>query len=338
MNNLFKFRMKAFALAAVLLVSVLGAFAQERIAIIDAGSSGSRLYVYEISKDGKSISNLCNAKKDLPLSKVAAHKDSVKVYMDIITSQYKTDETIPLYVLATAGMRTGNSESQVYAHIRNYSNKHYKVKKAMTISGRYEGLYAWIALNYESKKLGYGISTPQKPLTYTSGSTFGIIEIGGASMQIAFAAQSSGYNPKDLVDRQGFSNIYCKSYLGGGVDRIFEDFPDPAVCRYSAVIKDLPKLDKPVVFYGLGTPLKIAVNSLQKKSFDEYINGLPDDTKENHHPKSNANYIRWLADSLGIPVQDIRIPDTEISWTKGAVIDIVINKNEPEPFDYSNPN
>lgn len=177
MNNLFKFRMKAFALAAVLLVSVLGAFAQERIAIIDAGSSGSRLYVYEVSKDGK-ISNLCNAKKDLPLSRVAAHKDSVKVYMDLITSQYKTDETIPLYVLATAGMRTGNSESQVYAHIRNYSNKHYKVKKAMTISGRYEGLYAWIALNYESKKLGYGISTPQKPLTYTS-CTYGIIEMRG---------------------------------------------------------------------------------------------------------------------------------------------------------------
>ena len=66
MNNLFKFRIKAFALIALLLVSLSSAFAQTKIAIIDAGSSGSRLYVYEISQDGKSVTTLCNKKENLP--------------------------------------------------------------------------------------------------------------------------------------------------------------------------------------------------------------------------------------------------------------------------------
>lgn len=50
MNSFFKFRMKAFALMTLLLIGFSSAFAQQKkgtVAIIDAGSSGSRLYVYE---------------------------------------------------------------------------------------------------------------------------------------------------------------------------------------------------------------------------------------------------------------------------------------------------
>lgn len=341
MNNLFKFRMKAFALIALLLVSFSSAFAQQKIAIVDAGSSGSRLYVYEFSTDGKSVSTLYNGDSIVSkLSGVVVCEDSVKKYMDSITAKYKTNETIPLYVLATAGMRTGNSESQVYNFIRSYRHNNYEIKKAITISGRYEGLYAWIALNYEYKNLGYSISTPQKPLTY-SGSTFGIIEIGGASMQIAFATQSSDptpkYNEKDLINRKGFSRIYCKSYLGGGVDRIFDNFKSPDWDKrlYSNSIKGLPKLNANMKFYGLGTPIAKAIENITTKKLDM---GLDDDTNENHHPKSNANYIKWLAKDLNIKIENIKIPKTKISWTKGAALDIIINGQEPEPFDYANPN
>lgn len=325
--------MKAFALIALLLVSFSSAFAQQKIAIIDAGSSGSRLYVYEISKDGKSINTLFNAKKDLPLSNV--HNDGVAIYIDSITSQYKTNETIPLYVLATAGMRNVDSikASRIYSEMKGKTINKYNIKDAKTISGRYEGLYAWIALNYEYKKLGYSVSTPQKPLTYTSSSTLGIIEIGGASMQIAFATQPSDvYNKENLIDRKGFSRIYCKSYLGGGVDEIFKNNNS----SYSDYIKELPKLDKTMEFYGLGTPIKIAVNNLTNCTLDKYISSL-NNKETKFHPISNAKYITWLANSLGIKIEDIKIPQTDISWTKGAALDIVINHAAPESFNY-NPN
>lgn len=352
MNNLFKFRMKAFALIALLLVSVSNAFAQQEIAIIDAGSSGSRLYVYKISKDGKSIKTLCNEKKNLPLSKVVAHKDSVIAYMESITSLFQPEKyniplkknSIPLYVLATAGMRMVDSvkAKSIYLYMKSYKSENiFKVKDAMTISGQYEGLYAWIALNYENGNLGLSNSTPEKPLTYTSSSTFGIIEIGGASMQIAFAAQSSvSYDKKDLIDRKGFSRIYCKSYLGGGVDRIFKCFGSSDSNRqYSDSIKNLPKL-KGMKLYGLGKPIKTVKDNLCNKTFEEYVAELPADTEKNFHPKSNAYYIQFLADSLGIKVKNINIPQNDISWTKGAVIDIVINQKDPEPFNYDpiNPN
>ena len=122
MNNLFKFRIKAFALIALLLVSLSSAFAQTKIAIIDAGSSGSRLYVYEISQDGKSVTTLCNKKENLPLSKVAVHADSVKAYLQKMTQLYDNQGQTPidLYVLATAGMRyepKGNAE-KIYGYIK----------------------------------------------------------------------------------------------------------------------------------------------------------------------------------------------------------------------------
>ena len=56
MKNLLKFRMKAFALIAILLVSISGTFAQqEKIVIIDAGSSKSKLYVYTVDKGQKKV-------------------------------------------------------------------------------------------------------------------------------------------------------------------------------------------------------------------------------------------------------------------------------------------
>lgn len=34
----------------------------------------------------------------------------------------------------------------------------------------------------------------------------------------------------------------------------------------------------------------------------------------------------------------IKIPQNEVSWTKGAALDIVINGEQPEAFDYGKPN
>ena len=194
----------------------------QKIAIIDAGSSGSRLYVYEIKNDGRRIDVLYPAvgqeanSKGRALSSVSDHNDSVKVFLTTMTSKYNQSSTtgkIPLYILATAGMRIKDKKEadSIYAKISRIASKEklngFHLEKAMTISGRYEGFYAWIAANYKNGKLGFNNSSPEKPLTYT-GEPYGILEIGGASMQIAFAANKADTN---FISRKGFGYIYSIS-------------------------------------------------------------------------------------------------------------------------------
>lgn len=342
MERLSRFNIKVFLLIAVLLSGVSGLFAQQRdtIAIIDAGSSGSRLYVY-------CIENKNTLKKIYPqeteksssegraLSDVAVHKDSVVAYVNNMTSKYKVSNKVPLYILATAGMRLERESKadSIYSYMTGEHNN-FRIQKAMTISGRYEGLYAWIAANYQYKSLGFNTSTTEKPLTYT-GQPYGIIEIGGASMQIAYPAPS-GLKDGNLISRKGFSNIYCKSYLGGGAKEIFKNPKN-----IYQIKKDFPKIESiKVRFLGLGKPINIVLKGVDSLgTFDKYIESIKTaDTPDNYHPKSNAVYMKTLFDNH-IP-RNLTKSENNISWTEGAAIDILINKQNPEPFNYDldNPN
>ncbi len=344
MERLSRFNIKVFLLIAVLLSGVSGLFAQQRdtIAIIDAGSSGSRLYVY-------CIENKNTLKKIYPqeteksssegraLSDVAVDEGSVKAYVNDMTSKYKVSNKVPLYILATAGMRKVAKEDaeSIYSYMKEgetYNN--YEIESAMTISGRYEGLYAWIAANYQYKSLGFNTSTTEKPLTYT-GQPYGIIEIGGASMQIAYPA-SSDLKDGNLISRKGFSNIYCKSYLGGGAKAIFKNPKN-----IYQIKKDFPKIESiKVRFLGLGKPIDIVLKGVDSLgTFDNYIESITAaDTDKNYHPKSNAVYMKTLFDNH-IP-RNLTKSENNISWTEGAAIDILINKQNPESFNYDldNPN
>lgn len=321
MKRLLKFQVRAFAIATILFVSISSVFAQQKIAIIDAGSSGSRLYVYDISNNGKQVNILCDEKLNIPLSKVAVQKDSVDSYVNKILSLYdkKTNEKIDLYVLATAGMRMIDSTDakSIYRYIATATiDSNYQVKKAMTISGRYEGFYAWIAAYYEEIKLGFSNSTSEKPLTYT-GTPFGIIEIGGASMQIAFAANRTYGN---TIFRKGFY-IYSKSYLGGGFNEFEKESKTSLLSNEEIVVKGLGEIksrSQNINFLGIGWAFGALLN---------------DTTKEN---ASKKKYVDKICTALGKVNSEIK--NIESTWTKGAAIDIVINKAEPERFDYANPN
>lgn len=315
MDNLFKFRMKALALIAILLVSAVSASAQiDTVAIIDAGSSGSRLYVYAVDISKKTVACIYPSDttpkdnlKGEELAKIPGNKDSVKAFLNDMTAKFPNQGRKPkeLYVLATAGMRQKpETKTRPIYDLMKDSVKtcnNYKVKYAMTISGQYEGLYAWIAANYSAGKIGASVSAPEKTPTYT-GTPYGIIEIGGASLQITFAVNEK----KDgTISRKGFSNIYSKSYLGGGLNQ-FEKGTNK-----KNVIDDLGKIKdfcKDTYFYGIGW----AFDGLWKTS---------EETKK--------AYVTEILKTLGKGIDPI-----ESTWTKGAVFDIVINKHAPEQFDY----
>lgn len=362
--------MRALALIALLLVSFSSVFAQiDTIAIIDAGSSGSRLYVYQVNTSVGTVSCIYPVtptqsanSKGRKLSGITNNKDSVETFLNDMTGKYSTKgKQKDLYVLATAGMRVveKTKANSIYNFMKNKTSNNYKVKNAMTISGRYEGLYAWIAVNYDKGNIGTSISTSQKPLTYTSDHTCGIIEIGGASMQITFAVPQRFYSTYSdaCISRKGFSGIYSKSYLSGGVDMIYKKYgepqrkePDSSKLNYyyssdnyatlnSDIGKKLPakEIKENVSFCGLGKAIGFVIDGVKSKGIVKYINALKPGDK--FHPLSNALYIKWLTEKLEIEITSIEKKE-DVSWTKGAALDIVINRENPESFNYvtNNPN
>jgi Golgi nucleoside diphosphatase len=187
--------------------------------MIDAGSSGSRVQIYVWSPHSGDPRQLLNIRflkdtnngrdvfqKITPgLSSCAANPSSASDYLDPLIAfaaksipEHKHSET-KLYILATAGMRLLDpvSREAILNDLRTDIPKKYKflVEKdnVQVISGKDEGIYSWISLNYMKHKFDHRM-TPQKPVVInlenrkmmTRERTIGMIEMGGASVQIAF--------------------------------------------------------------------------------------------------------------------------------------------------------
>lgn len=322
MNNLLKFRFRVFALVALLVVSVTGAFAQQKvtIAIVDAGSSGSRLFVYEVDKPNSTIK--CISSKDLgiPLSNIKDQSIANRFIENIANHQTNANQ-VPLYILATAGMRQCNEANIVYGllgAVTSSSFGKYSLQKAMTISGRSEGLYAWIAENYTKNKLTANAkaTTPQSLL---STRTNGILEIGGASLQITFVPKTNN-NITDTIQHPVYGVIYSKSFLPGGVNNYQADSRNN-VSTGMGIAKS---------FYNTSDSLLVR-------------GGMPTAYVENQsvsNPKIQAQLVsnpkfRYVETVLNTarPNDQYRYNASKASWTIGAAYDIVINSRGPEMWN-----
>ncbi|TGZ59678.1 hypothetical protein CRM22_008933 [Opisthorchis felineus] len=218
--------------------------------IVDAGSSGSRVYVYtwrdvgtensglkfpELLKDSRGEPVV---KKVSPgLSSYASNpKDAGKHISELLKI---AEEAIPkashsathVYVYATAGMRLLSATAQcliwrnVRSEIRNKHSFLFVNTDARTISGKDEALYGWIAVNYLLKRFGEDEHDKKKK------STYGMLDLGGASMQVAFELDPRTPNPKNVFplsirttssDDDGSSlqsyDLFLRSYLSYGAN------------------------------------------------------------------------------------------------------------------------
>ncbi|XP_064631569.1 ectonucleoside triphosphate diphosphohydrolase 4-like isoform X2 [Lineus longissimus] len=229
--------------------------------IIDCGSSGSRVFVYfwpthdgnpnellhihhVIDKDLQPV-----IKKATPgLSSFADNpKDAynyIKPLLDFAVQHIpnsKYTET-PLYVMATAGMRLIPQAAQtaimdnIRLNIRlNYqflfSDNHVEV-----ITGKQEGVYAWIATNYVLGRFHHeedgtpliSVDVPGKEKPHVRKRTVGIIDMGGGSAQIAFEVPKSAGVNKNLMaefnlgcknsDAEHTYRVYVTTFLGFGAN------------------------------------------------------------------------------------------------------------------------
>ncbi|MFT5821747.1 MAG: Golgi nucleoside diphosphatase [Crocinitomix sp.] len=200
--------------------------------IIDAGSSGSRIYIYHIkpnTTEGLPIIKLISQKKVEPgISTFEMHPDSILTLMGTLLSFAESEidsahwKETKLYLMATAGMRLVEKKQQkiTIATLTSFFkiNSEFNFEKAVILSGQYEGLYAWSALNY--------LDDSFNPLTARES----MLEMGGASTQIAFIAEKSKKDKHVLYRSYGGKSyaIFAKSYLQMGQDRAQELAAVPA--------------------------------------------------------------------------------------------------------------
>ena len=202
------------------------------IAIIDAGSSGSRIYFYSYQNQS---SNLLPVLKQVSSNSVKpglssfvsdpnSAKESIKTLIDY-NNLNSDEQNADIYLMATAGMRLVDKTDQdkIYSAIKQYLSNDTKmhVRQVGTISGEWEGVYDWISVNY----LKNSLTSKQEP-----NQTYGVLDMGGASTQIAYASNFNKENTLPITLGGNTFNINSQSFLGLGLDQAREKYSNNKSC------------------------------------------------------------------------------------------------------------
>lgn len=255
--------------------------------VLDAGSSGTRVHIYKWLKSDQARNQEANLRK---LPEVSTDKKwTKKIHPGISTfgphphdvGRDHLDELFrhalkyvpknevantPLFLLATAGMRIlpDSQRKAVLEEVCAYARKTTDFQlpdcdlHVQVIPGETEGLYGWIAANY---LLG-GFDDPKGHDHGKNHHTYGFLDMGGASAQIAFApnATEAEKHANDLTllrlrTLDGVSReykVFVTTWLGFGVNQArqryvkhlldsgadAEEYPDPCLPDDAVVMVD----------------------------------------------------------------------------------------------------
>ncbi|KAI4350387.1 hypothetical protein L6164_004846 [Bauhinia variegata] len=202
--------------------------------IFDAGSSGSRVHVFHFDQN----LDLVHIGKDLELfvqikPGLSAYAQNPQQAADsLITLLDKADSVVPrelrpktpVRVGATAGLRAleGDTSDRILQSVRDMLNGRSTLKvqpDAVTVlDGTQEGAYQWVTINYLLGNLGKKYSE-----------TVGVVDLGGGSVQMAYAISeedaanapkvSDGEDPyiKEMFLMGQKYYLYVHSYLHYGL-------------------------------------------------------------------------------------------------------------------------
>ncbi|KAM7028573.1 LOW QUALITY PROTEIN: ectonucleoside triphosphate diphosphohydrolase 4 [Acridotheres tristis] len=221
--------------------------------VVDCGSSGSRVFVYcwpqhnGNPKDLLDIQQMRDSNRKPVVMKIkpgisefASSPDKVSDYISPLLSfaaqhvpRSKHKET-PLYILCTAGMRILPESQQkailedlltdIPVHFDFLSDSHAEV-----ISGKQEGVYAWIGINFVLGRFEHtddedeAVVEVQIPGNEHHDPIFrkrtvGILDMGGVSTQIAYEVPQSEEVAKNLLAE---FNLGCDAHQTEHVYRLY---------------------------------------------------------------------------------------------------------------------
>ena len=164
------------------------------IVVVDAGSTGSRAHLFAYNLDDQhlptDIQTVWSKRITPGLATVASNQTAMDNYLNALFSGMP-DSNVPVYFYATAGMRLlpDNQQDRLYHLLHTWFRQHARpLLAAKTISGQEEGVLAWLAVAWQSGRIADN-----------AWSDLGVIDTGGASVQMVFPLQVTDHKPNPHV-------------------------------------------------------------------------------------------------------------------------------------------
>ncbi len=230
--------MRSFFISLCLIFSAPSVFAvqdlcqtQHCVGIVDVGSTGSRLFLYTYDRDEAGypihIQEQWSKKVTPGLSTLDLQQEKIDAYLDELFST-QINSKIPVYVYATAGMRLHSNAKQqeYYRAVEQWFNAHstsWTLVDAKTITGKEEGIYGWLAVNYKIDSF-----------SHQSAEQVGVMDMGGASVQVVFSVNDAVTLPSAHIEKVTIYGktytLYAYSALGLGQTLVTQQFLNHSAC------------------------------------------------------------------------------------------------------------
>jgi hypothetical protein len=212
---------RIIALTLLLLISNFALAASPYITVIDAGSTGSRAFLFQLIKEKPiAIRTIAIARIKPGISdyvknpEIAGNK--ILNLLDKLYSSRKVDKkSIPTYIYATGRMRTmpQSKSKPILDAVRKrlVSSDFTHIKEIALIKGKREGLYQWLTINY---LLGNFIHTDRPKVA--------ILEAGASSVQIAFTdrEKKGTKNTTPNQEKQKEFRVFSLSFPLAGLNEV----------------------------------------------------------------------------------------------------------------------
>ncbi len=194
------------------------------IGVVDVGSTGSRLHVY--THETEQTEEIWVKKITPGFANLKPESQEIHQYLETLFEG--APEGFPVYFYATAGMRLLPNETQAahYAFVADwFKSTPWELKEAKTITGREEGVFAWLAL-YEHLKQAPGAFVPEH---------LSVMDMGGASVQVVSEVDHQPNNKSRTDYIEVFPHgekhtLFVHSFLGLGKAPVAEQFLDDPSC------------------------------------------------------------------------------------------------------------
>jgi len=317
--------------------------------VYDAGSSRSRLFIYEQTAKGWSmhrgprtaaLADPIRGNRGKTMADAGSTVEALVAALDDILVDGPSDRdgtprwpsfdwrrqchVKAAYVYGTAGMRIAEKQDAAASEIvwdrvrEKLTAKLGAPVTTRTLSEFEEGLFAWLALGETQADTGFGVA-----------------ELGGGSLQVTFPCRDCEGARKVQV-RGASMAVYSRSFLGWGQDEAWKALGQVAACERGAGVADpawkVADCEAVMqVFANVGAEVAgyvKAANGLRWYGSDAFLYMQADDIRNfcqkglgsGFEPESScfrAVYQQFVLKSLALP-RDIE--KSAVNWTLGAVV------------------